>query len=132
VSSDVTNKIEDAAAQILQGAIDSATKGAEFLKEQIPDLLKQLLAWNLAADFMVMALAAVVAFVSWKAVTKWVDQELDCGMWAFPKVLASIIGGIASGDLTIGAIISMFDALKIIIAPKVWLLEYASSLIRHH
>lgn len=122
---DVKNQLEDAAAQVLTGAIDAATKGAEFLKDQIPDLLKQLLAWHLASDLLFQIIPVVLIFLACKyypRLWKWDDDGM-------PSFFVGSIGGCLTLGTTVIGICKAFDALEICVAPKVWLLEYGVSLI---
>lgn len=129
----MNDTLQNTVNQVLQGAISQATKGAEFLREQIPDILQQLLMWNLAKDGLLVALAMLSVFIAYKATFKWADQSRSSydNEWKLPKIASAIFGIIASGITTVFAVIALFDAVKILVAPKVWLLEYAAELVRY-
>jgi hypothetical protein len=123
----MNDTLQNTVNEVLQGAISQATKGAEFLKEQIPDILQQLLAWKLAEASIKTAVGLVgIALTVWagKHLWRWVRKE-DSGyepMMVFlglPLVPSFILAS------------NFFDAVKILVAPKVWLLEYAAELVRY-
>lgn len=125
--SDAKDQLENAAAQVLQSTINAATQGAEFIKDQIPDLLKQLLMWNAASDvlFVVMTIGIVfLAFKFFPKFSKWADDGGgDIFYWAFAGPACAVFSGFAMEKI--------WDAAEILIAPKVWLLEYAAHLVKH-
>ncbi len=119
--------LQNTVNDILQGAIAQATKGAEFLQEQIPDVVQQLLAWKLAEASIktVLGVLGIVAVVwAGKRLWRWVRNE-DCGMEPMVAFLVlPLFPCIALAS-------NFLDAVKIVVAPKVWLLEYAAGLVRN-
>lgn len=121
----MNEKLENTVNEILQKSIDAATQGAEFVKDQIPDLLKQLLMWHAARDIILvvmMLLTLTLALVSLKKLVR----DIDDVFWG----VCSIVGGIVSLILLIVGMHALFDLVEILVAPKVWLLEYGANLIR--
>jgi hypothetical protein len=127
----MNEQLQNTVNEVLLGAVEQAAKGAEFLKGQLPDVVQQLLMWNLVASLLMTAICSAGVIAAYLTTFKWADQTLDkYGRWKEAKVAAAIGGGIAGALLTVTAIVQMFNALKIWIAPKVWLIEYAASLVK--
>jgi hypothetical protein len=127
-----TNKLEDTVNQILQSAIEKASQGAEFLKDQIPDVVQQLIHWKIASNSLTVCLSILAILASYRIATKWVDLTPDeFGFWRIPRTLA-VIGGMGVSLLAaLVGIDASFNLLELFFAPKVWLLEYAAHLVRH-
>lgn len=136
-------------------AVDSAEQAGEMLSEQVPEVVMQLLTWH-AIKYGINALVGLV-FI---AVAIWVTvhvtrqfaiaqpasfKETGCNKWAYShyynkwrtrdswdliitgKAIIAVIFG-ASGAITMYT--NMMLALYIIVAPKVYLIEYGVDLVR--
>lgn len=118
--------------ELLQKASDGIDSAVAFSQAQIPDVVHQLLVWNAVSSalFQVFAIIFIILFAwsSLKAAHKVAHGPLDefgdamCVFWITG-------GGIASLVMFIGFWFN-FDWLKIWLAPKLYLLEYAASLIK--
>lgn len=120
-----TSKLDDTVNQILQDAVAKAAQGAEFLKGEVPAVVQQLLHWNMLACLAWSACALIaIGIVVWANVIAFRTKDDD---YFAPAAL----GGSA---IAIFALIvltnNIIEAIKISIAPKVWLLEYAAHLVR--
>ena len=106
-------------------AVETAT---EFLNQQSPEVIEQLLRWGFASSFacfaLLVGLAAKVLDVTFKYLRSGKSRktsDYDPGGAQFACFLAlSVLLGLAA--LSLGWI-------KILIAPKVWLLEYAARVV---
>lgn len=120
-----TDKLADKVNDILQSSIQAAAHGAEFLKDQIPDVVKQLLLWNLCYCVLnVIFVLITVPFLVY--IIKW---SVEMPLRNITGVVLMISGTLAL--VVCPAIVgNLYNLVKIIVAPKVWLLEYAAKLIR--
>ena len=130
-----TSKLEDTVNTILQDAIAKASEGAEFLKEQIPDVVQQLLHWNLARDLfwfsIGLAVTAAYVAIAVKCYQRMRESEFD-EMTVMPCIFILAGGAFLELPALIEGVFNHgLDALQIVIAPKVWLLEYAAHLVKH-
>ena len=133
-----TNTI-DILNQTLIDAINSTKagvgKGIDFAMEQIPDVCAQLLAWKFAEACLSAVLWILIAIgiaagwrLAWKV--KWTGEDADfhqkfCrGMVSALSALMLVVGVIPLGMRPINT------CLKIKVAPKVYLLEYARDLVK--
>lgn len=122
-------KLEETVNQILQNAISSAQQGTEFLKDQIPDVVKQLLLWKTCDYAISLTLCVLWAILLFWKVLPCMKRLYDWDDDGFPSILASAAVLITSGIAIVGFFASLYDFIQIIAAPKVWLLEYAASLV---
>lgn len=127
----MSEKLDETVNTILQNAVEAASRGTEFLKEQLPDVLQQLILWKTWS--YAITLFVCVAFFVWliwkgipllKRLWEWDDDGLPCCLAALvytAAFIAACIGFFANG----------YDLIQIALAPKVWLLEYAANLVKH-
>lgn len=121
--------LQKAVAVMIEKAISGIDTATNFLAAEIPDVIHQLLMWNLVKSVLIVGLcfsflliSGAVAYKTEKS-AKAAKDYLTTG---FPTFIFSIFG---IGPLVI-MLLSLFEALKIWIAPKVWLIEYAAELVK--
>ncbi len=113
--------------QALLSAIEAVKSTGNFVLEQAPDVIRQLILYKTAVLSLstVGAIAAVIAAViyvrrlwrAWKG-----DEDME--------FLAALVTVFGVGLPGLWLALSTVSLLKILIAPKVWLLEYAAELIK--
>lgn len=130
----MNDQLQKVLADIITRVTSGADAAIQFGKEQIPEVLKQLLIWNFTFSFLIWfsATAIIVGYVIWM-LTKfrwWFKNQRNTTTEQDTAVTAvTVIWGIIT-------FIMMFvfwcnlDWLKIWVAPKLYLLEYAASLIK--
>lgn len=124
--------LEGALVDIIQQVSGGVKQGVDFLQAEIPDVVKQLLMWKFA-EAVVWAIGSLVLSLQLIPVGIWAVKyhqkyygDYDVPGHIFASVLSLVVSGIAVGQLFTHAL----EALKIYIAPKVWLIEYAASLVK--
>lgn len=150
-------KLQAALAELINKANQGVDGAVSFMSAELPDVIHQLLVWNVISScawaivgLVVLGISALV-MKSWKIMSR---DELQAAYDAGEKWTR--FGG--SGSLTsikfdslmrgegvalkifscsliiaIGALIfvgNLLDVAKILIAPKIWLIEYAASLAK--
>lgn len=123
--------LDKAVANLVQFSTDKGAKLVDWLYEQAPDVVEQLLVWHFAESLIVFAICfffiAVYPFFLYKTAEKlYVKLDVpemgnDFNFW-FPVGLISVI------TFTVSQFFSWVSInlswLKIWLAPKVYLLEY--------
>lgn len=138
---DKANKI---LVELLQKASDGIDSAVSFSQAQIPDVVHQLLVWNFvsSAGSQVLGIALIVMSFMLPAFSirarkngrQWTASDgrpLDS--WFVPSMLYILSTFAAPAIGSVVGIITIsfnFDWLKIWLAPKLYLLEYAASLIK--
>lgn len=140
--------LNQALTSMIMGATKTAGQTKDFLVAQTPDAVRQLLAWKLAESFIYFLLSFLLAaailfnlrkFINFGIKENWGDDEYkdNVSIEHEQMIPVLVIWGISSAVLIIvGTIIafSIFNLnwLQIWIAPKVYLIEYAKTLITGH
>lgn len=99
---------------------DALSSGFTFAKDQVPDLIQQLIYWKIGQNIFFLILGLVLIWISVKVFNKIKEDE----MLIVPvTVLAGL--GVAA---TVG---STMELLQLTLAPKIYLIEYAASLMKN-
>lgn len=102
--------------------IDSAVA---FSQAQIPDVVQQLLMWHAVSSAAIQVLCAVLIILSATlAIFTW-NSSSDGELVALVSLLTFIIIAVS-----LVVFFNYFDWLKIWLAPKLYLIEYAASLVK--
>lgn len=115
-------ELQSALIEILNAAVSAK----DFLVAEIPEVAHQLLVWKTVESVLWCGLAMVVFALSFPVykVAKKVERELCDG----PSVIATWMCVFLV--VFIGCVLFDFDWLKIQLAPKLYLAEYAMELTR--
>ena len=128
-------------AEILMKALKAVEQGAEFLAGEIPEIVEQLLIWHFVSSILtaisgVILLGSIIYFI--RKQVAWWDQDVDCKYRigkekryqssSSPLLFANIFL-IFPISYSI-SYISNTTWIKIWVAPKLFLLEYAASIIK--
>jgi len=120
--------------QALILAINEAANAAEFIKGELPEVVRQLLTWKLWTHGISTAICAFFAFVLPIVCARFFLKEGKRGKWGnecnpaimvpcgFVGLLSFIVGFIEFS-------MAMPKFIQILVAPKVYLLEYAANLV---
>jgi hypothetical protein len=119
----MNEKLQESLAEI----INITLQGKDFILEQAPDVIQQLLAWKFTVSLLLFILILSIIPGAWIGVKKMRSVITPIEV----IIIISIVGVIAvvAIPLSYGGYVGPFTWLQILIAPKVYLLEYASYLI---
>lgn len=121
--------MNEQAQKILEDLLKKASNGIDsavsFSQAQIPDVIQQLLMWNAvsSAGIQIICVMAIITCV-YLMIFAW--NEGDDGEAVLAVLFFTVVGSIAC----IVVIFNNFDWLKILLAPKLYLIEYAASLVK--
>jgi hypothetical protein len=127
----VKEKLEQALVEIIQKTQDGVSSGIDFLTAQIPDVVHQLLVYKMAeAGIMLALLSAFLGTIAYMNYRQWKwfvgtkDEFID-----HPELMFNLF----QLFLIIPALM-WFKYLKTVLmiwlAPKIYLIEYASNLAK--
>lgn len=142
----MNEQLQQALAQVIEKATDGVQSGVYFLSAELPDVIHQLLMWKMV-ESLVMCIAGITLTSAmtyilikysgvgtklndsdsrWRAhqVTLTHDEDGKIAPWIPVTIAMPVIPAI--GFLSLVNI----DWLKIWIAPKFYLIEYAASLVK--
>ena len=119
-------------AEILKKGLEAAEKTGNFVVEQAPDLIQQLIVWKTCEYifFIIISIAFMFSLYKWhkSAMKRYDNYDNFCGkiesfIYGVYAIVVILIFGIALFK-------SFFDLIQILLAPKIWLIEYAANLIK--
>ena len=144
----MNEQMQQALIKIIEKANSGVDASINFLGDQLPDVVNQLLTWGLLSSvvacfvcvFVVIAGAitlkktfSAIESAKDKKQTNWAYYIYSSGITGSIEggaVLSIVISIVLSGISIMVFIVSMFEALKIVFAPKIWLIEYAATLAK--
>jgi predicted ABC-type sugar transport system permease subunit len=115
-------------------------QGVVFLQGQLPDVIQQLLRYHFYLDLLICIsyLVFLLAFIlaEWKILKK---AKLECHNhyvfydehWANIAGIIGVPGMLIAIGGFIPAVLAFKGCLEISLAPKIWLIEYAASLLKN-
>lgn len=135
----MNEQLQQALASILNKTASGVEAGAAFLQSEIPEVVSQLLLYKLVAasveSFILLSLILGFAFFvrlvcsSIKKEGVFYD-EYGPGSLSIIGFMGLLCGGIASLISFIAIFCNIAVILKIWLAPKIYLIEYAASLAK--
>ena len=114
--------------------LNSALSAKDFLVGELPEYVEQLLVWKSVESFIFFIVAATVMMHTIRFI-KRIKNIVESANHTYASdrdmhyVLLYLCAFIFGGGALI-ALCSNMDWLQIWIAPKVWLVEYAASLVK--
>ena len=131
-----TNTYEEALARFINGTLDAADKVGQFAVAELPQFITEALHWYFAYNlilFIVGVVAAIILLVLdyklFKVAKKFSDEQEDLFAVGFVWGLMGTIFRFIAWGAGVGNLINL-QWLKIWIAPKLWLIEYAARLLK--
>ena len=119
-------------AEILKKGLEAAEKTGKFVVEQAPDLIQQLIVWKTCEYIFLILISIAFMFSVYKwyksAMKRYGDFDDFCDkieffIYCIYAIAVIVIFGIA-------LFTSFFNLIQILLAPKIWLIEYATNLIK--
>lgn len=119
----MNEELQKALAEILNSAIDAK----DFLLSEMPDVINQLLWWHGVKSGLLCLFGAVILLMVYN-ISMRIHNKIKNKYWDETVYLAvAFIGGLVSVIATFELI--NLDWLQILIAPKLYLIEYAAKLV---
>ena len=130
------NETDKQLAEILKKGLETAEKTGNFIVEQAPDLIRQLLIWKTVeySVYVILGISLIIYFYRWtKKVSKEMKENGDDFEDYFMDSFANILITIGQLSLLITGIILIAENLQylfqIVFAPKIYLIEYSAKLL---
>ena len=137
----MSEKLENALVEIIEKANSGLDAATEFVMAELPEVVQQALTWYFVESLIFSIVGLLLLMFSYKALKIQYDllykKDGKLRDWADdgygmsgPAFVYSALTVILDAFLIIFAITNAlsFTWLKILIAPKLWLIEYASKL----
>ena len=125
-------KTDEQLAEILKKGLEAAEKTGNFVVEQAPDLIQQLIVWK-TCEYILLILISVGLILSIKKWYNWAIKryeyfgdftgEVEFIVFSIYSIFVILVFGITLFN-------SFFNLIQILLAPKIWLIEYITNLIK--
>jgi len=135
VKEEVAEVVHSAKEQLeiaLVDLIQSSVKAKDFLVSELPEVVEQLLMWQFWYNLIWFVGSVGVLFFSWKQIKKLYKNCRDDNWKDDNVVIPNSIGMILLGIPFLIALVEGINLvwLQIWVAPKVYLIEYLTSLTK--
>ena len=125
----MNENLQLALTEILNKTISGIDTSVEFMQAELPDVISQLLTWYavyngslaLLAIFIIAALC--FGWIKIIRISKQDDSAIDVDEFMVAAIISVIL-------FVTAIILFNLEWLQILIAPKIWLIEYAATLVK--
>ena len=127
----MNEQTQQALAELLQKAVNGVDSITAFSQAQLPEVINQLLMWNFVSSLLTQV-GCIAYLIGFSLVAKRVFQYCKDNRDG-DSVIFVVLGLIFAWMVALVAIATFFDNfvwIKIWLAPKLYLLEYASQLLK--
>ncbi|WP_274371764.1 hypothetical protein [Morganella morganii] len=138
----MNEQAEKVLVDLLKKASDGIDSAVAFSQAQLPDVVAQLLTWNFASSLIYFSLGISIfltgilfPFVAMRQRAKgclWTKYEFNSRSTCTSDLYDFSIVSVPISLIPVGLLMSLLSNtwLKILLAPKLYLIEYAASLIK--
>lgn len=131
--STATDELKDKGSEMLVKMIDFTVQSMndvlEFSKQQIPDVIHQLLMWKATNSLVWLTVGIIILLgaIFWgKKVNKWGKEQREEEIYIFGHLLTALLTFASFCFI----IYNLLEVLQIWIAPKVYLIQMAADLVK--
>lgn len=114
--------------EALLSIIGSVTSAKDFLLSELPEVVEQLLLWKLCESLVLNGIALTLVIILIYLNVKYSPRILAWDEWDTPAPVF-FTGGLGGVALVIFVNMDL-DWLMILVAPKVYLIEYMTELVK--
>lgn len=123
-------ELQNQLSVILQKLSNAVEQGGTFAMEQLPDVVHQWMMFSLIQNILSILVFFPVLYLWYKTTFTWTNQTIAYGEWSGSKVLTFSLGGVIVLLCCYKGVSSLLDTIKILIAPKLWIIEHIASLLK--
>lgn len=122
-------KASELLVKMIDVTVQSLSDVVDFGKQQIPEVIHQLIMWNITKVSIWMIVGVVIAVFLCQVGNRFKPglNQAEKGLGTFVQVIFWVVGLAVGGSMFVT---NLLQVAYIVIAPKVWLIEYAAQLIK--
>lgn len=126
----MNDQLQAALLAMLGKTVNAVGAGVDLLSAELPEVIRQLLLWRATESFMFFIVGLALMFFTARNVRRFYAMTQTDNSYDIDPHFACI--GCVMGFL-VGICMSLccLDWLQILIAPKVYLVEYVARIARH-
>lgn len=129
----MNEQLQHSLTEILEKVTTGAKTASNFLIEETPEVVRELLLWYGVKSFIYFVLALSILLI-WFLYEKWLLGwcKSNLGTCGEPWFFIYIIAGSAPRGVMLITFLIIFNIewLQIWLAPKIWLIEYTTKLVQ--
>lgn len=136
----MNEETKNALNEFIVSSIEAVKQGAEFVKEQVPMVLQEYIAWGIVSNAVMAVVFAAVLYGMYR-VAKWAYDNTNDGMRKrgeeigryrddFGYVMAITLSALASIVAASCMVSSISDALMAAVAPRVYLIQTFTEMMK--
>lgn len=135
----MNENIQNAVADLITKSVDTIGKAGEFIIAETPEVLQQLITWNLVENLIFwifgLCLLVIVCPLSCKFLIYTAKNTNNNNHWAYnddiaiPAIVVCFFIAVLSFIFGLCEVLDL-EWFKVWLAPKVWLIEYAADLMK--
>jgi hypothetical protein len=126
-----TNTSEEALARFINGTLDAADKVGQFAVAELPQFITEALHWYFAYNLILFVAGVALAIFAIVVDVKLFKSALKTESYDVMFGAYGILGMIPRTIVWVPVFVMVnLQWLKIWIAPKLWLIEYAARLLK--
>lgn len=134
----INEQLQSALVAIINRTLQGMDTTVSFLSAELPDVINQLLLWKALESFLYFLIIGIggsiaTIYLNWKQFLWWKRPHKPGSMytnWNESNILVLLNIFQSLWIIMIANAILSLDWLQIMVAPKVWLLEYTAKLIK--
>ncbi len=134
----MNEQLQNSVVEILNRAISGIDSSVAFMQAELPDVINQLLMWYGLKNSIVGLIGGLILYLCYKSIKK---PEKGCTNWMWDWCQVESIHKESSNawfaifiifPIFFGSVMlsHLMDTIQIWIAPKIWLMEYAASIVK--
>lgn len=130
----MNEQLQTSLAEILEKVTTGATTASNFLMEETPEVVRELLLWYGVKNFIYFVFALLILLV-WFLYEKWLLGWCKANLGADGEQwfgFYGLLGSLPRFAMLIASLSFFFNIewLQIWLAPKIWLIEYTAKLVQ--
>ncbi len=122
--------MDEVLQKAIEGLLNTVNQAGDFVIEQAPEVIQQWITFTIVYSSLSIVASVGVIVLCYLTTFKWTDQDLYVGEWSVGKQCSSVAGGMISLPCVGLFIFNVHRLLLVTIAPKVFILQEASNLVR--
>ncbi len=126
--------MDEVLQKAIEGLLNTVNQAGDFVIEQAPEVIQQWILYTIVSNTVASIIAVSLLILGYLFTFKWVDQRPDTGYnegsWRESKCGAATVSvGVGIGSCIV-LYYSISTLLLVTLAPKVFILQEASYLVR--
>lgn len=131
-------QLKEALANLINATTNTMTSAQAWTLQQLPEVVQQLILWNLIQSISWMCVAIGITYLGWKPISNYFERmkegkpekheyrtdQNDCEQM---KWLIRVVAFLIAVPIFF---INLFEVIHLTVTPKAWIFEYSLSIVK--